>query len=71
MQIFWMFGHVLHFPETKIGLVLATVSKIAAALVLSWASYRWVEAPILRLKDKWFVSKPTVAPVRPAPAVVT
>lgn len=71
MQIFWMFRHVLHFPETKMGLVLAAISKLAAALILSWASYRWIEAPILKLKDKWFVTKPVATPIRPAQVPLT
>lgn len=70
LQIFWMFRHVLHFPESKMGLILATICKFTVVLVLSWASYRWIEAPILRLKDKWFVAK-SGALVCPHPAVVT
>ncbi len=68
MQIFWMFRHVLPFPQTRMGILIATVAKVATALTLAWASYRWIEKPALGLKDKLFTTKPAAAPLRPAPA---
>ncbi len=70
MQIFWMFRHVIIFPETKLGLIAATLTKVTVALTLSWASYRWIESPLLRLKDKWFAMKPAPARLHPTPAAV-
>ena len=68
MQIFWMFRHVINFGDTKMALLAATITKVAVALTLSWASYRWIEAPLLRLKDKLFATKAEKPPLRPAPA---
>ena len=67
MQIFWMFRHVIIFPETKLGLIAATLTKVTVALTLSWASYRWIESPLLRLKDKLFATKPALPALRSAP----
>ena len=46
------------------------VAGLASTVLLAWASYRWLESPFLRLKDRWNVQSASVGRVsqRAAPA---
>jgi peptidoglycan/LPS O-acetylase OafA/YrhL len=71
MQIFYTFRHLIHFGDSKIAVFAATITKVAAVVTISWASYRWIESPLLRLKDKFFSAKAAQTPVRRRPAIIT
>jgi peptidoglycan/LPS O-acetylase OafA/YrhL len=59
VPVIWVIAHHIHFPGGKDGMILALLTKVAATLALSWASYRWIETPALALKDKLFAAKPS------------
>jgi peptidoglycan/LPS O-acetylase OafA/YrhL len=71
VPVIWVIGHLIQFPSGRSGIVIGLVAKVATTLLLSWASYRWIETPALALKDKFFSTKPSQTKLRPAPAIVS
>ncbi len=58
----WLRGLAMRWPEVVSPLVLPIFAALSAALTLCFAmaSYRWLESPFLRLKDRF-----TLVPSRP------
>jgi peptidoglycan/LPS O-acetylase OafA/YrhL len=66
--IIWIISHHIQFPAGKIGILIATATKVAVTIAVSWISYRWIESPALALKDKLFSSKTPSLSQRPSRA---
>jgi peptidoglycan/LPS O-acetylase OafA/YrhL len=48
-QVIWLVVH-LHLPHARAAIRLAA---FLLTLLLSWASFRWFEAPFIRIKERW------------------
>ena len=51
-------------PQTAFSLKVAMFSALTAGIV--WASYRWFEKPMMRLRERWDFSSDRPAWKRPA-----